>query len=257
MPGVDWAYGNLMDSRDINSHDMGMANPAGGRFGGFGGGGKNWTCDKLVKVLCRTDHLATTPTGLISAGRANRHTKPESFQNIRLNLLPGIMHYWTYYKESVGFCDWGYAKLFDSEPSQGIWPYFRSRTDDISMRSPGRITPSGWTRNGTSRLESKKGNFCHSGQEQENGEISRDTITGPGHPIADFHTEKPIYDGKKWEWQNCRELYFTEDGVEKWKDHFYDIEGWDKETGYHKRKTLEDLGLKHVADVLKSKNRLV
>jgi len=22
MPGVEWAYGNLLDSRDINSHDI-------------------------------------------------------------------------------------------------------------------------------------------------------------------------------------------------------------------------------------------
>ena len=29
------------------------------------------------------------------------------------------MHYWTYYKESVGFCDWGYTKLFDANHPKG------------------------------------------------------------------------------------------------------------------------------------------
>ncbi len=31
--------------------------------------------------------------------------------------------------------------------------------------------------------------------------------------------------------------------------------GWDHATGYPKRKALEDLGMKHVADVLIAKNR--
>jgi hypothetical protein len=35
-----------------------------------------------------------------------------------------------------------------------------------------------------------------------------------------------------------------------WKTAFYKVEGWDPKTGYPARKTLEDLGLKHVADVL-------
>jgi hypothetical protein len=34
------------------------------------------------------------------------------------------------------------------------------------------------------------------------------------------------------------------------------LAGWDPTTGYPKRKTLEDLGMKHVADVLQAQNRL-
>jgi aldehyde:ferredoxin oxidoreductase len=44
--------------------------------------------------------------------------------------------------------------------------------------------------------------------------------------------------------------------VDQWKTHFYNIEGWDEDTGYPKRKTLEDLGMKHVADLLQANNRL-
>ena len=72
----------------------------------------------------------------------------------------------------------------------------------------------------------------------------------------DPQIEMPICDGSKWEWVNCRELYLEDKGVEQWKTHFYNIEGWDTKTGYPKRKTLEDLGMKQVADVLQAKNRL-
>jgi aldehyde:ferredoxin oxidoreductase len=66
----------------------------------------------------------------------------------------------------------------------------------------------------------------------------------------------PVYDGQKWEWVNCRELYFDDRGVERWKTAFYTVEGWNPETGFPTRKTLEELGLRHVADLLRSRGKL-
>ena len=71
-----------------------------------------------------------------------------------------------------------------------------------------------------------------------------------------YSTELPVFDGSKWEWENCRELYLTDQGVEQWKTHFFNVEGWNPDTGYPRRRTLEDLGMKQVADVLQSHNRL-
>jgi aldehyde:ferredoxin oxidoreductase len=51
-------------------------------------------------------------------------------------------------------------------------------------------------------------------------------------------------------------MYFDEQGVERWKTAFYKLEGWDPTTGYPNRKTLEDLGMKHVADILQEKGKL-
>ena len=78
----------------------------------------------------------------------------------------------------------------------------------------------------------------------------------PGASMANFGTTLPVYNGSKWDWVDCRELYLDDKGVEQWKTAFYKIEGWDSQTGYPKRKTLEDLGMKHVADVLQSNNKL-
>ena len=55
---------------------------------------------------------------------------------------------------------------------------------------------------------------------------------------------------------DLRELYFEDRGVEQWKTNFYRHEGWDTATGYPTRKTLEDLGMKHVADVLQGRGQL-
>ena len=66
----------------------------------------------------------------------------------------------------------------------------------------------------------------------------------------------PTYENGKW-------IYGSKDGrvlnkakFEEWKTKFYDFEGWNTASGWPKRKTLEDLGLKKVADTLQSKSKL-
>jgi len=78
----------------------------------------------------------------------------------------------------------------------------------------------------------------------------------PGASYCGYATTLPILNGDTWEFQNCKELYFSREGVDQFKTHFYEIEGWNKDTGYPTRKTLEDLGMKDVADVLQSKGKL-
>lgn len=78
----------------------------------------------------------------------------------------------------------------------------------------------------------------------------------PGASSAHNSPSIPVYDGTKWDWVNCSDLYLDEDGFERWKTTFYELEGWDPRNGYPKRATLQKLGLRHVADVLESRNRL-
>ena len=44
--------------------------------------------------------------------------------------------------------------------------------------------------------------------------------------------------------------------VEEWKTKFYAFEGFNTTNGWPTRRTLEDMGLKKVADVMKSKDKL-
>jgi aldehyde:ferredoxin oxidoreductase len=43
---------------------------------------------------------------------------------------------------------------------------------------------------------------------------------------------------------------------EEWKTRYYTFEGWDTETGYPTRSTLEGLGLIYIADALDAKGKL-
>jgi aldehyde:ferredoxin oxidoreductase len=78
----------------------------------------------------------------------------------------------------------------------------------------------------------------------------------PGASGASFTNTLPVYDGQKWTFENVGKMYLSEEGVETWKTHYYKLEGWDPNSGYPTRKTLEDMGLKHVADHLEKNKKL-
>lgn len=66
----------------------------------------------------------------------------------------------------------------------------------------------------------------------------------------------PVYENGKWSYSPCLGRVLDRKRSEKWKTKFYDFEGWNGDSGWPKRNTLEDMGLKHVADTLQKNNRL-
>lgn len=245
MPGVDWAYGNLMDSRDINSHDMGMGKP-------YGGG--DWTCEQFVKTIAKRTAF-DNPLWFDYSWQGKQAYETGIYSRHKAEFVAWRQHYWNYYKESVGFCDWGYAKLFNTAHPKGY-----GYTPEAEPRFLNAITGRNHTFEdgleiGRRAWNLKRAIFILQGRNRK-----MENFTGyyyrPGASYCGYATELPIYDGSKWDWQDCRELYFTREGVEQWKTHFYDIEGWNEDTGCPERQTLEDLGMKDVADFLQSRKML-
>ena len=68
----------------------------------------------------------------------------------------------------------------------------------------------------------------------------------------------PTYENGEWAFRNvgANERFFERAKVEDFKTRFYEIEGWDPNTGWPTRSTLEGLGLKKVADLLEAKGKL-
>jgi len=66
----------------------------------------------------------------------------------------------------------------------------------------------------------------------------------------------PVYENGKWSWQALPDMYLDDAGVELFKANFYKLEGWDVNTGWPTRKTLDDLSLKKVGDTLAARGRL-
>jgi aldehyde:ferredoxin oxidoreductase len=250
MPGVEWAYSNLMDSRDINSHDSSSM----GTVRSFGGG-KQWTCEDFVKAMAERTAPFNDPFWFDYSWQGKQAYETGIFSKSKAQFTAWHLNYWNYFKESVGYCDWGYMKLFDAGHPKGYGP-----TSEAEMRFLNPVTGKNQTfadgiEIGRRGWNLKRAIFAMQGRNRKMEEFTG-YYYRPGASYCGFSAEKPVFDGSKWSWQNCKELYFTKEGVEQWKTHFYDIQGWNQETGYPTRKTLEDLGIKNVADVLESNNKL-
>ena len=59
----------------------------------------------------------------------------------------------------------------------------------------------------------------------------------------------------KWKYINTNHRSIDREKFEEFKTTFYQLEGWDPATGYPLRQTLEDLGLKYVADELEANGK--
>jgi aldehyde:ferredoxin oxidoreductase len=66
----------------------------------------------------------------------------------------------------------------------------------------------------------------------------------------------PMYQNGKWTYETGAGRLLDRAKVEEFKTKFYAFEGYNSDNGYPKRDTLEKMGLKKVADLLQSRNRL-
>jgi aldehyde:ferredoxin oxidoreductase len=66
----------------------------------------------------------------------------------------------------------------------------------------------------------------------------------------------PVKENGQWEYKNVVPRYLDHDKVEEWKTLFYELEGWDVETGNPLKSTLEDMGLQNVIKVLQKNDKL-
>ena len=66
----------------------------------------------------------------------------------------------------------------------------------------------------------------------------------------------PVYSDEGWKFDKNLESYLDETGFETVKTRIYEFEGWDPDSGWPSRRTLEDLNLGFVADKLESKGKL-
>ena len=243
MPSVEWAYGDLMDSRDINNHDMSLSS-------------RTMTCEEVVKTAAGGTLPYEGDEFMFDySWQGEQAYKTGIYSDHKAKFVAWRQHYATFYKESMLLCDWAFANLMGMASPDGkgatpeTEPIFIKAVTGKDFKFADGIETGRKTWNLIRAIFTLQGR--HRDMEKFAGYMYR-----PGASNAALGGRLPVYDGAKWEFINCTDLYLDEQGVERWKTAFYDFEGWDNKTGYPNRKTLEDLGLKHVADLLQKNNRL-
>jgi aldehyde:ferredoxin oxidoreductase len=160
-----------------------------------------------------------------------------------------------FYKESMLFCDWVFANAYSESAKDGrgatpeAEPVLINAVTGQDMRFVDGIEAGRKTWNLIRAI------FTVQGKNRDTEKFSG-YMYKPGASRAHYQPSLPVYDGRKWDWTDCGELYLSHDGLEQWKTAFYRFEGWDPHTGHPKRSTLEKLGLARVADVLANRGKL-
>jgi aldehyde:ferredoxin oxidoreductase len=67
---------------------------------------------------------------------------------------------------------------------------------------------------------------------------------------------KPVYRDGKWSFEDQNDLYLDRVGVEEFKTHFYELEGWSVDNGWPKRNILGKPGMSKIAEVMGVKGKL-
>ena len=245
LPGVEWAYGNLMDSRDINNHDIQL------------GATNKMSCEEYVKMMAgEMPPYSDDPFMYDYSWQGEQAYKTGIYSDHRAKFVAYHQHYAYFYKESVLCCDWGFGNYFNPETPDGrgatphAEPLFYSAVTGKNLKFTDGIEI------GRKAWNLMRAIFVMQGRHRDIEKFAG-FMYRPGAAAASFPpANMPVYDGSSWAWKPVRDMYLDEHGVEQWKTAFYKLEGWDPKTGYPLRKTLENLGMKHVADVLQAKNRL-
>ncbi len=243
MPGVEWAYGNLMDSRDINNHDIQM------------GKTNKMSCEEYVKMLATETPPYNDPFMFDHSWQGEQAYKTGIYSDHKAKFVAWHQHYAMFYKESILYCDWAFGNFYNSATPDGRGATPQAEPVFINGVTGKNLSFVDGIETGRKAWNLKRAIFVMQGRHRDMEKFSG-FMYRPGASAASFGGGLPVFDGSKWDWMPVRDMFLEEQGVERWKTAFYQFEGWDAKTGYPNRKTLEGLGLKHVADVLQAKDKL-
>ena len=247
---AEWGFGSLLGERDLMLHQI--ANyPLHWTPLAFLSAGKEpylsaeqaarMTADAMIPYegdIFMLDY-SDGPTGIYSEHKVKQ--------------VAWVKHYEKFWIGSNGFCGWRWPICFTNNSAD-----FKGPTPEAEPRFFNAVTGKNITFADGMELGRKiftldRAIWTIQGRHR-NIEVFPDYIYEKGT----MGEMLPMYDAttKKWSYSTGEGRKLDRSKVEDWKTMFYAFEGFNTTSGWPTRKTLEEMGLKKVADVMQDKNRL-
>ncbi len=252
-PEVSFAFGSLLGSRDTNEHCWQETFNA----VNFYIKQENLPADKLVELLSEktipyTDDplmfdYSLGPTGIYSEHKAKQ--------------VAWHRYYCRYYKQSMGFCDWVWPMFVNPNNKDGGYDGFTPEYEPklINAVTGKNMTFADGIQTGRKIWNLKRAILCLQGRNRDNEKFTEymynPKATAPAY-VAQIMGGVPIQKDGKWVYDPMSDMILDRDGVEQFKTNYYKLEGWDVNSGQPTRKSLEELGMKNVADTLEAAGKL-
>ena len=241
---VEWGYGSILGDRDINEHDFIFLF----RFAG-----------RAIRVGKKPQPPAEQLVNIISEKLIPYENDPLmldfSTDNIysehMAKLVAWHRHYTRFWKQSILYCDNRWAEFINSKI-----PGYRGITGEGEPRFFNAVTGKKFSFLDGMELGRKIWNLDNAIWTLQGRH--RDMVHFPNYiyqvPFAGFGDYAMYYlpgrEKGKWDYIRVNGRCLDKARFEEFKTKFYNLEGWDTRSGWPKRRTLESLGLKFVADEL-------
>ena len=243
LPGVEWAYSYILTTGDPMWHGF-FTVLSGGR--GMGGGNTPSAEDLVNRIAAKMVPFSDDPLMLSNSWKGEEARKTGIYSAHKAKMVTWARRYNEFYNESLAMCEMLLPNFGGVSPDLEHRYYQLATGDKRTVADAIETGRKIWNMHrairvmaGRHRDDEKFAPFMHM-------------------PGATFNMSgsKPVYQNGEWSFEDQADLYLDREGVEEFKTHFYALEGWDTSNGWPTRKTLDELGLGKVADVMASKNRL-
>jgi aldehyde:ferredoxin oxidoreductase len=265
LPWVEQAYGSLVGDREVTEHFLSslrvvvfMNSPEYAKL----------SPDKIVEMLSKKlvpyadDPFLLDYTWQEADGSKMKQALATGvYSRHRAKLVAWHRHYTRFWTESIMYCDW-------------IWPiWFSQNSPDLAGLTPeaepklfNAVTGKGLTFTQGMEIGRRIWNLNRAIWVLQGRHRDMENFAGFMYTPAGSYAQTvgnliplpplPVFENGKWSTARLENMYLDRAGVEQWKTYYYELEGWDPATGWPTRNTLAELGLKNVADALKSAGKL-
>ncbi|MEJ2110626.1 MAG: aldehyde ferredoxin oxidoreductase C-terminal domain-containing protein, partial [Acidobacteriota bacterium] len=247
---AEWGYGSLLGERDLMQHQV--ANYP-----------LHWTPLAFVNegrdpYLSAEDAVQIVADAMIpyegDTFMLDYSEGPTGIYSIhKVKQVAWVKHYEKFWVGSNGFCGWRWPLYFTNNSTDFRGPTPQAEPKFFNAVTGRNISFADGMELGRKIFTLDRAIWTIQGRDREM-EVFPDYIyeqNSRGEML-------PMYDSKTKEWS-----YSTGEGrkldrtkVEEWKTMFYEFEGFSTANGWPTRKTLDDMGLKKVADCMQKINRL-
>ncbi len=251
---VEWGYGSILGERDINEHEISFGFYLPLIFNWFFGG-VPITAGECADIW--SEKLVPYQGDPMMINFATDNIYSEHM----VKLVAWHRHYSRFYKQGLGFCDMSWPNIVNvnAPDNIGISPEGESKfynavtgnnlsfADGMEIgRKIWNIDNAIWTLQGRHRDMVYMADY-----EYESGRGG----WGAYNPFGTFYP-LPTYEDGTWDFRDVAGRNIDRAKFDDFKTLYYGFEGWDVNSGWPTRATLEELDLQNVADLLEAKGKL-
>jgi aldehyde:ferredoxin oxidoreductase len=238
LPSAEWAYNYLLGAGDPSWH--GLVTAVGKPRG-------KTTEEALIELAKKMVPYENDIFMFNYAWKGEEAWKTGLYSPHKAKEVAWSRHYATFWNESMAFCEMFLPNLETISPEIEMKYYTAVTGKKDTFADTMRIGQKTWTLERAIRV-------MH-GRDRK-AEVFAPFMYRPGASGMTFWGGVPIYENGKWRHDEAPDMYLDKQGVEDFKTHYYQLEGWDKENGWPTRRTLESYGLKRVADIMAERGKL-